>query len=51
MPTLATTVDGLKLPNPFTIASSPAGTNLNALRGLSSEIRRNASTSVSMTKE
>ena len=28
MPTLATTVDGLKLPNPFIIASGPPGTNL-----------------------
>ena len=27
MPTLATTVDGLKLPNPFMIASGPPGTN------------------------
>ncbi len=31
MPTLATTVDGLKLPNPFLIASGPPGTNLNVL--------------------
>jgi dihydroorotate dehydrogenase subfamily 1 len=29
MATLATTVDGLKLPNPFVIASGPPGTNLN----------------------
>jgi dihydroorotate dehydrogenase subfamily 1 len=28
MPTLATTVDGLKLPNPFVIGSGPPGTNL-----------------------
>src|ERR1041385_1538510 len=28
MPTLATTVDGLKLPNPFIIGSGPPGTNL-----------------------
>lgn len=27
MPTLATTVDGLRLPNPFIIASGPPGTN------------------------
>ena len=32
MPTLATTVDGLKLPNPFLIASGPPGTNLNVIR-------------------
>jgi len=31
MPTLATTVDGLKLPNPFIIASGPPGTNLNVI--------------------
>ena len=31
MPTLATTVDGLKLPNPFLIASGPPGTNLNVI--------------------
>ena len=31
MPTLATTVDGLKLPNPFVIGSGPPGTNLNVL--------------------
>jgi dihydropyrimidine dehydrogenase (NADP+)/dihydropyrimidine dehydrogenase (NAD+) subunit PreA len=31
MPTLATTVDGLKLPNPFVIASGPPGTNLNVI--------------------
>ena len=32
MPTLATTVDGLALPNPFLIASGPPGTNLNVVR-------------------
>jgi dihydropyrimidine dehydrogenase (NADP+)/dihydropyrimidine dehydrogenase (NAD+) subunit PreA len=31
MPTLATQVDGLKLPNPFVIASGPPGTNLNVI--------------------
>lgn len=31
MPTLACTVDGLKLPNPFVIASGPPGTNLNVI--------------------
>jgi dihydropyrimidine dehydrogenase (NADP+)/dihydropyrimidine dehydrogenase (NAD+) subunit PreA len=31
MPTLATAVDGLKLPNPFIIASGPPGTNLNVM--------------------
>src|SRR5665213_2319113 len=31
MPTLATTVDGLKLPNPFVIGSGPPGTNLNVV--------------------
>lgn len=31
MPTLATIVDGLKLPNPFIIASGPPGTNLNVI--------------------
>lgn len=31
MPTLATTVDGLKLPNPFVIASGPPGTNANVI--------------------
>ncbi len=31
MPTLATTVDGLKLPNPFVIASGPPGTNLSVI--------------------
>jgi dihydropyrimidine dehydrogenase (NADP+)/dihydropyrimidine dehydrogenase (NAD+) subunit PreA len=31
MPTLATNVDGLKLPNPFIIASGPPGTNLNVI--------------------
>ena len=29
MPTLATTVDGIKLPNPFVIGSGPPGTNAN----------------------
>src|ERR1700760_84984 len=29
MPTLATTVDGIKMPNPFVIASGPPGTNAN----------------------
>ena len=29
MPTLATTVDGIKLPNPFIIGSGPPGTNAN----------------------
>src|SRR4051812_19824020 len=29
MPTLATTVDGIKLPNPFLIGSGPPGTNAN----------------------
>lgn len=29
MPTLATTVNGIKLPNPFIIASGPPGTNAN----------------------
>ena len=29
MPTLATTVNGLKLPNPFVIGSGPPGTNAN----------------------
>ena len=32
MPTLATTVDGLKLPNPFVIASGPPGTNSNVIK-------------------
>lgn len=32
MPTLATTVDGLKLPNPFVIASGPPGTNASVIR-------------------
>ncbi len=32
MPTLATTVNGLTLPNPFIIASGPPGTNLGAIR-------------------
>ncbi len=32
MPTLSTTVDGLKLPNPFVIASGPPGTNLNVIK-------------------
>jgi len=31
MATLATTVDGLKLPNPFLIGSGPPGTNLNVI--------------------
>jgi dihydroorotate dehydrogenase subfamily 1 len=31
MPTLQTTVDGLKLPNPFVIGSGPPGTNLNVI--------------------
>ncbi len=31
MTTLATTVDGLKLPNPFIIASGPPGTNANVI--------------------
>lgn len=31
MATLATTVDGLKLPNPFIIASGPPGTNMNVI--------------------
>ena len=31
MPTLATTVDGLKLPNPFVIGSGPPGTNFNVI--------------------
>jgi dihydroorotate dehydrogenase subfamily 1 len=31
MPTLATTVDGLKLPNPFVIGSGPPGTNLGVI--------------------
>jgi dihydropyrimidine dehydrogenase (NADP+)/dihydropyrimidine dehydrogenase (NAD+) subunit PreA len=31
MPTLATTVNGLKLPNPFVIASGPPSTNLNVI--------------------
>ncbi len=31
MPKLATTVDGLKLPNPFIIGSGPPGTNLNVI--------------------
>ena len=32
MSTLATTVDGLKLPNPFVIGSGPPGTNLNVIQ-------------------
>jgi dihydroorotate dehydrogenase subfamily 1 len=32
MPTLATVVSGLELPNPFIIASWPPGTNLSAIR-------------------
>jgi len=31
MPTLATVVDGLRLPNPFVIASGPPGTNRNVI--------------------
>jgi dihydropyrimidine dehydrogenase (NADP+)/dihydropyrimidine dehydrogenase (NAD+) subunit PreA len=31
MPTLSTTVNGLKLPNPFVIASGPPSTNLGAI--------------------
>ncbi len=31
MSTLALTVDGLKLPNPFVIASGPPGTNINVI--------------------
>lgn len=31
MPTLNTTVDGLKLPNPFVIGSGPPGTNANVI--------------------
>jgi dihydropyrimidine dehydrogenase (NADP+)/dihydropyrimidine dehydrogenase (NAD+) subunit PreA len=31
MPTLATSIDGLKLPNPFVIASGPPGTNRNVI--------------------
>lgn len=31
MPTLATTVDGLKMPNPFVIGSGPPGTNLSVI--------------------
>jgi dihydroorotate dehydrogenase subfamily 1 len=31
MATLSTTVDGLKLPNPFVIGSGPPGTNLNVI--------------------
>ena len=31
MPTLATNVDGLSLPNPFIIGSGPPGTNLNVI--------------------
>src|SRR6201996_5041594 len=31
MATLETTVDGLKLPNPFVIGSGPPGTNLNVI--------------------
>ena len=31
MPTLATSVDGLSLPNPFVIGSGPPGTNLNVI--------------------
>src|SRR5476651_1980544 len=31
MPTLANTVNGLKLPNPFVIGSGPPGTNANVI--------------------
>ena len=31
MPTLATNIDGLSLPNPFIIGSGPPGTNLNVI--------------------
>jgi hypothetical protein len=31
MPALATTVDGLNLPNLFIVASGPPGTNLNVI--------------------
>ena len=31
MSTLATIVDGLKLPNPFVIGSGPPGTNVNVI--------------------
>jgi len=31
MPTLETTVNGLKLPNPFIIGSGPPGTNANVI--------------------
>ena len=31
MPTLETTVDGLKFKNPFVIASGPPGTNMNVI--------------------
>ena len=31
MPTLATTVNGMKLPNPFVIGSGPPGTNANVI--------------------
>ncbi len=32
MPTLATVVDGLRLPNPFIIGSGPPGTNLSVIQ-------------------
>ena len=32
MPTLETTVDGLKLPNPFIIGSGPPGTNVRVIK-------------------
>lgn len=32
MPTLSTTVDGLRLPNPFVIGSGPPGTNLSVIQ-------------------
>jgi dihydroorotate dehydrogenase len=31
MPTLSTTINGLKLPNPIVIASGPPGTNANVI--------------------
>ena len=32
MPTLETTVNGIKMPNPFVIGSGPPGTNANVCR-------------------
>jgi dihydropyrimidine dehydrogenase (NADP+)/dihydropyrimidine dehydrogenase (NAD+) subunit PreA len=32
MASLETTVDGLKLPNPFIIASGPPGTNVKVIK-------------------